>query len=249
MNVKSGHGTIIAGENTASGDLSKVVSASGVVSSSSTTGMSFVTGVCVIIKLASPAAPEDVVDEDEYVRPRGGIGAGSCCNTPIPPAVAEGVRFEARGELRELLLRGGFFRIAEARPSGIPSSSSPFSSSYSSSTSKIDEEGKSSEGDFEPMFALAPCSLLTVVGVEAGYRNPPPPLPLLVLREAGSARNGMGGVELIELNTASCGPELVWRLGESAARPPSPPAFELTNGEGARERDREEVRLPREWLP
>ena len=209
-------------------------------------------GVCAIVKLASPAAPEDDAedDDDENVRARGGIGAGSCCNTLIPPAVAVGVRFEARGELRELLLRGGFFRIAEARPSGIPSSSSPSSSLYSSSTSKTEEEDKSSDGDFGPMSALAPCSLLTAVGVEVGYRNPPPPLPLLVLREAGSARKDIGGSEVIELNTESGGPALVCRLGEGAARPVSPPpALELMNGEGARERDREEVRLPREWLP
>jgi len=204
--------------------------------------MSFVTEVCVIIKLASPAAPEELVDEDENGRVRGGIGVGSCCNALIPPAVAAGT-FEARGGLRGLLLRRGFFRIAEARPSGIPSSSSP--TSHSSSTSKTDEDGKSSNGDFGAISALAPCSLTVVVELAAGYRNPLP-LPLLALREGGSARNGAGGVEVIGLSAATCGPGPVCRLGEGAARPTSAPlAFEVVNGEGARERDREEVRLPR----
>jgi hypothetical protein len=81
---------------------------------------------------------------------------------------------------------------------------------------------------------VAPCSLMMEPEVEEGYRNPLPLPPVLV-------RNDVGGVELIglTLNAARGGPELVWRLGEGVAWRASPPplAFELMNGEGARERE------------
>lgn len=98
-------------------------------------------------------------------------------------------------------------------------------------------------------------------GVEvAGYRNELVLVLLLALRDGGSARNELGGVEFrIVSGVGGKTPDILvfGRLGEGIARPVDASALDgpapviplglaLMNGDGARERDRDEGRVPLE---